>query len=553
MPTQVSIRANGQAFDYLRSKTYLRSGGTAHLVDEGDNIKQGGVATPLIRFSNLPFTVALSGTNMVFKYGISDRLLKASPKVGCIGSSTMAGYNLSSPNRLEDRLLSWLTANTTGTPTLVNLAVGGITLADLLPTAPNAYNIASICAQNPTFVFCLEPTNWANSYDTATQIAHMITIRNYAWDRGIFVIFGSSFPRTPYSGTQDTRLVELNTQLKVHPILKYHSVDFLEALLKASTTADLRTDYDQGDGIHLNASGNIFIANVITWFWDNILRPVNAFDQYVIEKSADGSTGWAAFQTVTDMTSHSLTLPAQTGYYRMRGRIKTQPTTFTSYSSSFQITAPAQRVLFDLGGNGTDQGGGGGAGGVRTPSNTPNTATPGQDGLSPNKWWNNLCLGSTGAATLFSNPVDIDNNTITGFSCAVDKKFGGTYLAGDKSINYAGAGAGVGDYPLTATQDSFYMHNTTGTLTLTFTIPAGKTMSLKLWGARGGVADDRTIQYRVGTSGTFLDGYNASSNTTFTNAISLTGLTGTAVVQLRTKGTTNDSWSYVGVIDITLT
>lgn len=319
------------------------STGALKLVREGDFTITSpiGTAVPVMRFDSIPFGGWISGSNMVFQYGTSSKLLTTSPKVVCLGSSTMAGFNLSSPNRLEDRLNAWLSANTTS-PTLVNLAVAGYTMTNLRTVANGGtagQNIEAAVAQNPTFIYVDEPTNWAASYDEATQISYMLEIFTYAFQRGILVIFGGSRPRTPYSGTQDTRLVNLNTLLQQHRTLKFVSVVNFSLFLQPSTVADLRSDYDQGDGIHLNATGVQALSASIVSFWQKALFAVTAYNQYVIEKSTDSGTTWGAFQTLTDMTLNRQTYTAATGLYRARARLKDN-TTFTDNSATVSITAP---------------------------------------------------------------------------------------------------------------------------------------------------------------------------------------------------------------------
>lgn len=318
------IKSNGVAVDVLTKDVYCKSGETAHLFKEGDFVKSGGVAVPILRFDSIPFGGRVSGANMIFQFGISDKLLTASPTIVCLGSSTMAGQGLSSPNRLQDRLNAWLAANATGA-TLINYALGGQTMAALRPTASGGTagrNIDTALADSPTIVLIDEPTNWAASYDVATQVAYMEEIFNYAFARGVLVVFTGSRPRTPYSGTQDARLVDLNAAISTHPYLKYVTCINFGNFLQPSTVADLRTDYDQGDGIHLNAAGVQALADDITAFWQRVFRAVTAFDQYTIEKSADGSTGWSVVQTITDMTLNQLTVAGETGYYRARARLK---------------------------------------------------------------------------------------------------------------------------------------------------------------------------------------------------------------------------------------
>src|SRR5688572_29540037 len=106
MAKKVYFKSNGVAKDVLLYDMYIKNNsGVGVMIKEGSFIrKSDGIAYPLLRFDTIPFGGRVSSSNMIFQLGISDKLLFASPKVACIGSSTMAGFGLSNPNRLEDRL-----------------------------------------------------------------------------------------------------------------------------------------------------------------------------------------------------------------------------------------------------------------------------------------------------------------------------------------------------------------------------------------------------------------------------------------------------------------
>lgn len=544
------IKSNGVAVDVLTQDTYYKSGGSAHLFKEGDFIKSGGVAAPILRFDSIPFGGRVSVDSAIFQFGISNQLLIASPKIVCLGSSTMEGYGLSSPNRLEDRLNAWLTTNATG-HTLINYALGGQTMAAMRPTASGGtvgQNIDTALADNPTFVYIDEPTNWAASYDVATQIAYMEEIFEYAFAHGVLVVFPGSRPRTPYSGTQDTRLVDLNAAIASHEYLKYVTCITFSDFLKDGTVADLRDDYDQGDGIHLNATGVQALADDITAFWQHVLRVVSAFNQYTIEKSTDGLTGWSVVQTITDMTLNQLTIIGETGYYRARARLKDG--SYTDYSAvtylDFNEVEPpvGQRILIDFGGNGVADGGVADTG-VMTPDNSITSGTPGQaaDGL----WWNNVV--DCRAGTWIANPVDTVNAAVTGFSISADKKPGGTLNNADYSMNFAGTNAAVGDYPASAVRDSCYFDPSAGLVTLTFNIPAGFTASVKFWGNRA-AAGPRILQVRKVGEVTWLE-YESANNTNYATSATIEGLTGSVGIEFQIKS--GSTFGYISIMDITLT
>jgi hypothetical protein len=546
---------------FLNPLQIYNSVGVLKTVREGDfSYLPNGTLAPIMRFDSIPFGGYISGSNMVFQYGISDGSLIRNPKLVCLGSSTMFGHGLSSPNRYADNLSAWQTANAT-TPTLINLAVEGYTLANIRTVANGGtvgQNIEAACAQNPTMILVDEPTNWASAYDEATQISYMLELFNYGFQRGILVIFNGSRPRTPYSGVQDTRLVNLNTLIKAHQILKFITNINFSNFLQPATVADLRSDYDQGDGIHLNAAGVIDLANTTTAWWTKVFYAVTAFNQYIIEQSLNGGSSWTTFQALTDMTLNNGTYPAVTGLYRARARLKDN-TTFTDNSTTTSLTysAGTQRILIDLGGDGivdsgqTD-------GGVMTPSNAGAPgAIPGQ--AADGKWWNNIvsCVAGAGAdypgATYpitinRSTIVDITNSAVAGMSIALDKAPRGTFSAIDYSMNYGGSTVAVSDYPISAVMDNLYIHTSAGIVTMTFVVPAGKTASIKFWGNRNSTGP-RILQMRKAGDTTWLE-YDATTNTTYATAVTLTGITGTQGVEMQVKS--GSTFGHISVIDISL-
>src|SRR5687767_3885070 len=154
-----------------------------------------------------------------------------------------------------------------------------------------------------------------------------------------------------------------------------------------------------------------------------------------------------------------------------------------SYSQQLLIngntyTNGTQRILIDLGGNGT-----GDISLTDVGHMTPdNSSRIGQD--VNGRWWNNITNGEP-SVTLLANAVDVNGGLVSGLNISLDKWPRGTFSTTDSSMNFSGwTTAAVGDYPVTATEDNLYFHSTAGVVTMTITIPAGKTASIKFWGSR---------------------------------------------------------------------
>lgn len=209
-----------------------------------------------------------------------------------------------------------------------------------------------------------------------------------------------------------------------------------------------------------------------------------------------------------------------------------------------------RRLLIDTGGNGVGDGGNVDTG-VMTPDNSN------RQGKDANgRFWNNITNGFPG--TWISDPIDVYGNVVTGFSISCDFKPGGTFAA-DSSNNYAGWTTGdVGEYPVTATRDNMYVHwstnggtsGTHGICSITFVIPSGMTASVKFWGTRVTTGANRILEFKKSTEGTWTTGYNALNNSTFSNGTTISGLTGTTIINVRVQAGLD--FGHFSVFDITL-
>lgn len=339
MAKKVVFKSQGKLRDVLLNNTALKdTTGAVRTIKEGDFVKIGAALYPLLRFDSIPFSVTANGGNMDFQLGISDKLLTLNPTVVYLGSSTMEGHGMVFPNRLEDLLSNWYSSQAISTTTF-NYSLGGQTMANLRTVAnggTTGRNCEAAYANNPSFVYIDEISNWANSYNAATQIAYMEEIFTYFFIRGIVAVFGGPRPRTQFTGEQALRLVELHSLLKNHPFLKYVTNLNFDLFLKPGTAHDIRADFDSGDGVHLNVPGNQALSASIVSFFQKVFKPVTAFNQYTIEKSPDGISGWAVIDTITDMTLNKRSLALQNGYFRCRARLKNN--TFTAYSAITQLS-----------------------------------------------------------------------------------------------------------------------------------------------------------------------------------------------------------------------
>jgi hypothetical protein len=310
----------------------------------------------------------------------------------------------------------------------------------------------------------------------------------------------------------------------------------------------------------MNASG-ITALEASTWgFFQKFFRNITAFNQYILERSTDGVT-YTTFDTISTGATISKIYGYQTGYYRAKARLKNN--TYIPVSSVVQLsgsTGPTSyRMLLDIGGNGltTVFTNVVGVGAV--------TASPDVSGNT----WNNIAPGSNGLVYglingyKFRNLVDTQNYP-RGIDFSVVKNCYGTFTdsTSTQGLNFSGATVAVGDYPLTATQDSMFAHNSInagGGGQIRFDgLDTGRTYSFKFWGSRntGGATDSRYIQIKLSTvawGDASQVEYNGSNNTTYTQAGTISGITGVSTVSFDIQVKTGSTFGYINVIDINVT
>jgi len=527
---------------------------TAVEFEEGTLKITGSAAYPITRFDNLPFGIRASGGNMELLFGYSDKNLTDNPVWVGLGSSTMAGHGLPSGEGYGDRIDTRQGNVAVGARQWVNLGLDGQNSAALLPTAQGgdpSRNIDAAMSYNPSFVIVDEPTNWALSWDAAQQRLNYLSIFNYAWQHGVITLFNSSRPRTQFNTAQQQRLADFAALCLADPLLRYIVCPTFTPFLKAGTIGEIKNEYDQGDGIHLNAAGTQLLEQLSWAFWGKLLRPRTAYLRVEIHRSTDDST-YTLFDTITDQAIIRKTYPLQEGYYKARAAL--QDGSFTAYSNTIQLTggtpAPAGRLLIDLGGDGvTTLDSGGNPKGSITPS-------PDENG----NHWNNFVPThpdgfSDGAA--ISDLVDTAGNT-TGISVAVVRDLFGTFFdaVGTKGINYQGMTLAVGEYPATACEDSMFANNSVndGQLSISGLNPLN-TYTVKFWGTRdtGGVVDNRFIEIKKAQDNWPGQNYNGAMNTDPGQAAVFTGITDVNEQAFDARVLAGSTFGYIGIIEISWT
>ena len=135
---------------------------------------------------------------------------------------------------------------------IVNLAVGGYTSFNILPTGNANHNITKALSYKPFAIIVNLPTNdIANGASVDAQMKNFATVADLCQQQNVELWVTTSQPRNLDSNGR-AKLLELKNQ--VVTVFGKHSIDFWTGL--AETDGTIKTSYGAGDGVHLNNSGH---------------------------------------------------------------------------------------------------------------------------------------------------------------------------------------------------------------------------------------------------------------------------------------------------------
>lgn len=484
------------------------------------------------------------------------------PKVIGLGSSTLAGYGLNTPSdRLGEKIGTWLGTYTTA-PAWVNLAVGGYTSTNILPTSLGGsfgHNIETALAANPDFIFVSLPSNDPGANLTIAQtMSNFRMVDSMALHHGIPVFWETTQPRSSYNGTQQQQLKTIADSVRAAWPARY--VEGFDSVVdhSASYPAVILAQYDQGDGTHLISAGNQFIANSLFNRWQDYFVPITGVSGYVVETSTDSLT-WTQMDAIPDASVVKKTymrVDSLMHYYRVKAHYANGTSSAYSNVVGGEIGVPppptgntANRVLVDLGGDGvTTPNGSGVMSGALTPSPDAN-----------GKYWNNW-IGKGGAAGFGSGATISKLITIANKPTSIEIRLngspGGTYSG--SAFNFNGPASMVGDYPAEAVMDNMFLHTSIGTAGITMTIRGldkDNHYNLKLWGARvDNNATPRAMEASIDgwVTSKSVDGrYSTTQAGDPDRAIVFTGITGVETLTLSLRVAAGSTFGHLSIIDIT--
>lgn len=136
---------------------------------------------------------------------------------------------------------------------VTNLAVGGFSTGDVLPSGDGLHNITKALSLNPCAIIMNLPTNdAAYNNSVALQLQRYKTIMDLASKNNVKFWVTTTQPRNFTDATQLKNLMDMRDSI----IARYgtYVIDFWTDL--ANTDGTINSQYNSGDGIHLNTAGH---------------------------------------------------------------------------------------------------------------------------------------------------------------------------------------------------------------------------------------------------------------------------------------------------------
>lgn len=190
-------------------------------------------------------------------------------KIVFLGSSTTAGAHVPEGEGFVDKVnahFSNLFTNYEG----VNLGVRGTNTYHIMPTGNSVvdrpdpdpeHNITKAISLSPDIIVVNMPTNdTAAQYSNTEFVANLAAIKQEANNAGIACFIATTQPRNFADLTRRERLSE--AAIMIANEFGEFAIDIYEELTDFDNEFRLKTEYNQGDGIHLSPLGHTYVANM---------------------------------------------------------------------------------------------------------------------------------------------------------------------------------------------------------------------------------------------------------------------------------------------------
>ncbi len=205
--------------------------------------------------------------------------------IAVLGSSTAEGEGASSFGNSWVGLLE-AELSEVANVSITNLAMGGYTTVELLPGSGASGSVDEAIAEDPDLlVVALAGSNdLSNGTSASTYLSRLTQVRDRARAAGIPTFFVGTAPKD-LSSSERSALQSWNTQMRSRfsscwvPATSSYSPCFIDVFADlASSDLNIRSQYDSGDGIHLNNAGHAVIFNKAINIVEPYLCTVRACD-----------------------------------------------------------------------------------------------------------------------------------------------------------------------------------------------------------------------------------------------------------------------------------
>lgn len=205
----------------------------------------------------------------------------ASPVIVVLGSSTAAGTGPRSIDSAWVWRLAAYARKQNPRATVINLAIGGYTTYDIMPTgftpppgrpSPKTnHNITKALSYHPDVLIINLPSNdAANGYPVREQLANYAAITSQIADPKTQLFVSTTQPRNFADALQ--RRIQMDMRDSTHRRFGSHAMDFWTGF--ANPNGTIKPEYDCGDGIHLNSAAHRILFERAraagVWIWKGV-------------------------------------------------------------------------------------------------------------------------------------------------------------------------------------------------------------------------------------------------------------------------------------------
>lgn len=183
------------------------------------------------------------------------------PNIVILGSSTAGGIGASGFQFAWAYMYGTFATSYEEPFTVINLAMGGFTTRDILPSGNPDRNITKALTYNPVMIIINLPSNdVADNVPRSESLNNLISVKQQAEAAGVKVFITSTQPRN-FSDIPRRRLMELEAA-DIMTAFGDEAIDLYSELTDLSTLF-IKSEYSAGDGVHLNDAGHNYLYQTI--------------------------------------------------------------------------------------------------------------------------------------------------------------------------------------------------------------------------------------------------------------------------------------------------